>query len=62
MAPNGLPNDVDALLGELERLPLDALEIVRTFVTEMIEQPDDNERRKEALNSAIARLSALRSV
>jgi hypothetical protein len=62
MAPNGLPNDVDALLAELERLPLDALEIVRTFVTEMIEQPDDNERRKEALNSAIARLSALRSV
>ena len=62
MASNGLPDDIDALLANLERLPSDALEIVHAFVTAMIEHPDDDECRKGALDSAIASMSALRSV
>ena len=62
MAPNGLPDDTDELFAALERLPLDVLQIVQSFVSNMIESPDDNDRRKEALSVATARMSALRSV
>ena len=56
------PRDADELLAALEKMPLDALQIVRWFVTELVEHPDDNDHRKEILSGAIARISALRSV
>ena len=62
MPRNELPKDIDTLLADLERLPVDVLEIVQGFVAELIRCGDDDDPRKAALSAATARISALRSV
>ena len=49
MPRNELPNDIDTLLADLERLPVDVLEIVQAFVAELIRCGDDDDPRKAAL-------------
>jgi hypothetical protein len=56
------PYEDDQLLAALERLPVDALQVIQGFVTELLECPDDNERRKKLLGAAVSRMSALHSV
>ena len=62
MDSNGLPHDSDRLLAALATMPVDALQIMQWFVNELVKRPDDNDHRKEILNRAIAKMSALRSV
>ena len=62
MDANGSPHDVEQLLATLEKMPVDALQIVQSFVTELVQHPDDVEHRKETLSGAISKMSALRSV
>ena len=62
MRSDGLPEDVDQLLEGLARLPVDALQVMAWFVDALIENPDDDERRKELLSEATTRMSALHSV
>lgn len=52
----------DKLLAALERLPVDALQVIAVFVNELLQCADDNDRRKELLGAAISRMSALHSV
>jgi hypothetical protein len=55
-------DETDRLLAALEQLPVDALQLVHSFVAELLQCPDDNDRRKQALGAATSRMSALHSV
>jgi hypothetical protein len=52
----------DPLLTALERLPVDALQVIQVLVDELLQCADDNDRRKELLGAAGSHMSAPHSV